>query len=156
MIPQSYHVLHPNTWQESCPNNNFISSSCAENMISDSVMSAGKWEKLPVLLKSRSFPTRLGMIFFGWSYLNCILLSYSQWCAWQTSLLASTGTIDCIWISESAFLGLRKFVKADSVWLPWWLAEDVYASCDGKKPWPLFLSSEILQICPQKANLGIK
>lgn len=53
---KAYHALHPNTWHEICPINNFLSRSCAQIKISDSVMPAEKWEKLPVLLKSRSFP----------------------------------------------------------------------------------------------------
>lgn len=133
-----------------------MSISCAKYKADDSKLSAEKWEKLHVLLKSSSFPIQLAIIFFDGRYLKCILPSYSLLCVWQPSWLASPEIVDCTWVSESMFPGLRKFLKTDSAWLPWWLLEDVSASHDGKKLWPLFLPSETLQICPWKGNLGIR
>lgn len=150
------HYIQPHGKTFAQLTNSFISSSCAQYKASDSMLSAEKQEKWSVLVKSSSFPMHLVIIFFDWSYLKCFLPSCSLVCAWQPSLLASPEMIDCTWVSESTFPGLMKFLKADSAWLPWWLSEDVYASCDGKKQWPLFLPSETLQICPWKTNLGIK
>lgn len=85
---KAYHTLHPNTFVQITilylVHSLYLvlvytkTSTCACIKISDSMMPAEKWEKLPVLLKPRSFPLHLGTIFFGWSYLNCTLPSYSK------------------------------------------------------------------------------
>lgn len=155
ITPQGLSCTTSNHMVRNLPNS-FISISCAKYKAGDSKLPAEKWEKLPILLKSSSFPIQLVIIFFDGSYLECILPSCSLLCAWQPSWLASPEIVDCTWVSESMFPGLWKFLWADSAWLPWRLLEGVYASHDGNKWWPLFLSSETLQICPWKANLGIK